>query len=502
VFKPSAVFATDSYKLGHMVQYPEGTELVYSNFTPRTAKYSPVPAELDDGKIVVFGVQSLVRDLRDFWEETFFKVDWDTIKENLEEATASFVGDAGFEQGIENFRKLHNLGYLPLLIKAIDEGEVISPKVPMLTMCNTHPDFYWLTNYIETWISQELWKMPTVATIARAYRRLVTKYAIETGAPLEFCDWQCHDFSARGLCGMYDNGKVGAAHLTSFKGTDSLLGVQFINQYYDGKQTFVGGSVPATEHSVMCMGGKEDELETYRRLITMYESGIVSIVSDTYDFWKVITEYVAILKEDILNRKPDSMGMAKVVFRPDSGDPVKIICGDPDADVGTPAHKGAVECLWDVFGGTTTANGYKVLNERVGLIYGDSITLKRASEILEGLKAKGFSSNNIVFGIGSYSYQGALTRDTFGFAMKATYGLVNDEGREIFKDPVTDDGTKKSAVGMLRVEKDEAGEYRVFDRQNTEQEMLGELKIVFFNGFLGLMQPISLIRQRILDSIR
>ena len=209
----------------------------------------------------------------------------------------------------------------------------------------------------------------------------------------------------------------------------------------------IGGSVPATEHSVMCMGTKDNEIGTFERLITeLYPTGIVSIVSDTWDFWQVITEYLPQLKSRIVARD------GKVVIRPDSGDPVKIIVGDKDAVPGSPEYKGAIECMWEVFGGTVTEKGYKLLDSHIGLIYGDSITLQRQEAILGGLKEKGFASFNVVLGIGSFTYE-YVTRDTYGFAMKATYGEVNGEPRNIFKDPKTDDGTKKirkRLTGSLR----------------------------------------------------
>lgn len=198
------------------------------------------------------------------------------------------------------------------------------------------------------------------------------------------------------------------------------------------------------------------------------------------------------LKTEILNRKPNALGLAKMVLRPDSGDPVKIICGDPDAAPDSPAFKGAVQCLWDIFGGTETDQGFKVLHERVGLIYGDSITLDRAQAILTGLSAKGFASCNIVFGIGSYTYN-YLTRDTFGFAVKATWGQVNGIGRELFKDPITDSGVKKSAKGLLRVEQTADG-FMLYDQQTAEQEQQGALEVVFKNG--------KLFRECSLDEIR
>jgi len=271
---------------------------------------------------------------------------------------------------IDHIEALHDLGYLPLKIKALEEGSRVNIKVPMFTVINTIPEFYWLTNYIETSISAETWKPCTTATLAYEYKRLLTEYAHKTGAPLESVAIQAHDFSFRGMSGAEDAALSGLGHLSSFIGTDTVAAIDYAEELYNATEV-VGVSVPA---------------------------------------------------------------LAKTVFRPDSGDPVKVICGDVDAEPGSPEYKGAVECLWKTFGGTETDKGYKLLNERVGLIYGDSITLERAKAILEQLEAKGFASTNIVFGIGSYTYQ-YLTRDNFGFAMKATWGQVDGEGREIFKDP-------------------------------------------------------------------
>ena len=275
----------------------------------------------------------------------------------------------------------------------------VNIKVPLFTVRETRKEFAWLTNYLETVLSNFNWKPITVATIAHEYRRLLEAYADLTGADAAFIDWQAHDFGAR-LSGPEDSMRAGFAHLCSFTGTDTVAAIDYAEQYYgaDSDRELVGGSVPATEHSVMSMGGKLDEIGTFRRLITeVYPSGIVSIVSDTWDFWQVITEYAATLKDEILARAPNALGQAKVVFRPDSGDPVKILtgylpdelAGDADADgmytvkdtggkITEAERKGAVECLWDLFGGDLTAKGFRVLHPRVGLIYGDSITLSRA----------------------------------------------------------------------------------------------------------------------------
>jgi nicotinamide phosphoribosyltransferase len=472
------LMSIDFYKADHRRQYPKGTEYVYANFTPRSSRLANLLEGYDE-RVVVIGVQAYIkRILIDQWNQEFFAKPKQEVVSKYKRRMDTSLGEGAVP--IEHIEALYDLGYLPLKIKSLPEGSRVNIRVPMFTVVNTLPEFFWLTNYIETSISAEIWKPCTTATIAYEYKRLLTDYAVQTGAPLDFIPVQAHDFSSRGMSGMLDAAASGIGHLANFIGTDTVAAIDYAEDYY-GIDGVVGVSVPATEHSVMCMGEKDNEIDTFKRLINdLYPSGVVSIVSDTWDFWKVISEYTKVLKQDILNRQPNAIGLAKVVFRPDSGDPVKVICGDADATPGTPEFKGAAECLWDIFGGTTTDNGYKLLNERVGLIYGDSITLQRAQAILKGLKAKGFASTNIVFGIGSYTYQ-HLTRDTFGFAIKATWGQVNGQGREIFKDPITDKGDKKSAAGLLRIEETENG-FELFDRQTPEQEQQGALDIVFENG--------------------
>ena len=485
--------AIDFYKADHRRQYPAGTEYVYSNFTPRSSKLAPVIDGYDD-KIVFFGLQGFIKHfLIETWNQAFFQRPKAEVIDEYKNRMDQALGKDAVPT--DHIGALHDLGYLPIRIKALPEGSRVNIKVPVFTLINTKPEFFWLTNYLETSMSAGLWKSCATATIAYEYKRLLKAAAIKTGVALDNIAIQAHDFSFRGMSGIHDAVQNGAGHLTSFIGTDTVAAIDFVEEYYNAAGV-IGVSVPATEHSVMCMGTKEDEVATFQRLIEeLYPKGIVSIVSDTWDFWQVITEFTRTLKDKILAREPNELGLAKVVFRPDSGDPVKIICGDPDAPAGTPAYKGAVECLWDVFGGTMTEKGYKVLHERVGLIYGDSITLERANQILEGLEAKGFASNNIVLGIGSYTYQ-YLTRDSFGFAMKATWGQVDGEPRNIFKDPVTDSGLKKSAKGLLRVER-EGDDYVLYDEQTQEQEAGGELAVVFEDGKLLLDETFANIRARL-----
>ncbi|CAB4202058.1 PncB Nicotinic acid phosphoribosyltransferase [uncultured Caudovirales phage] len=482
--KINALHAIDFYKTGHIRQYPKDTTEIYSNFTPRHS--------MDGAKeVVFFGLQFFIKDFLQGYFQEFFKAD---VVKTLKDYTSRMDDSLGKGVvGVNHLRQLHELGYLPLKIKALPEGSLVPIGVPVLTIVNTHPDFFWLPNYLEGALSCYLWKAITSATKAYEYKKLLTRFAIKTGTPVDFVKYQAHDFSFRGMSSLQDAALSGAAHLTSFHGTDSVLSLDLIEEYYS-LEDGIGGSVPATEHSVMCMGGKSGELDTIRRLITeVYPTGPVSIVCDTWDFWNVVTNYLPILKNEIMARD------GKVIIRPDSGNPVKIICGDIRAPFSTAESKGLTQCLWETFGGTVNEKGYKVLDGHIGMIYGDSITTVRALDILNRLDYKKFSSGNIVFGVGSFTYQ-YVTRDTHGFAMKATSAMIDGQRIEIYKDPKTDCGTKKSAKGLLSVEKED-GRYVLYDEQTECQEKSGELKVVFENGELINRTGFTEIRGRINKTI-
>lgn len=478
----------DFYKADHRRQYPEGTELVYSNFTPRQSRVA------ENDKLVFFGLQYLVKEyLVKQWNEGFFSQPKEKVVAQYKRRMDTALGPDAID--VNHIAELHDLGYLPLVVKGLPEGTIVSPKIPVVTIYNTIPKFFWLTNYLESLMSAILWKPCTSATTAFQYRKIFNQYARETVSAndnIDFVFWQGHDFSFRGMSGVEDACISAAGHLLSFYGTDTVPAIDFHEIYYNAnaENELIGGSVPATEHSVMCMGTKDNEIGTFERLITeLYPTGIVSIVSDTWDFWKVITEFLPLLKDKILARD------GKMVIRPDSGDPVKIIVGDPNATPGSPEYKGAIECMWEVFGGTTTEQGFKLLDGRVGLIYGDSITIQRQKDILQGLKNKGFASFNVVLGIGSYTYE-YVTRDTYGFAMKATYGEVNGEARNIFKDPKTDNGTKKSAKGLLAVH-EVNGELLLKDECTWDEEKTGLLTTVFENGKIVKEYSFTEIRAKV-----
>lgn len=485
------LFFTDAYKLDHRRQYPAGTTNVYSNFTARGSR------DPDITRVVHFGLQAFLKDILMEASEAFFAADEDYVAKAWTERVESVLGPNAV--GSDQIRALHRKGYWPLRFCGVPEGTLVPLRVPSFTVENTDPEFFWLTNFIETAVSAATWKAATNATIAHRFRKLLDNAADLTSDVPEFVDWQAHDFSFRGLSSIDTAMASGAAHLLSFTGTDTLAAIGWINHFYTGDNGFIGGSVAATEHSVMSAGiADSDERETYRRLITeVYPTGIASVVSDTRDFWKVLTEILPSLHTEIMARD------GKLVIRPDSGDPADIICGtntnpklcdQAGHNDTSPAAKGAIELLYEEFGGHKNSKGYIELDSHVGLIYGDSITYERALDIMSRLEAKGFASTNVVFGVGSFTYQ-FNTRDNFSFAMKATSSVKDGELRELFKDPVTDSGTKKSARGRLAVLRDENDELYLVERATPEQEAASLLQPVWEDGQFVRTQSFANVRE-------
>jgi hypothetical protein len=808
------VLLKDGYKVGHKFQYPKDTLKVYSNLTARQGRKSAsnqyATRKSQKAGIVFYGAQAFIlRYLVEDFQDNFFSRPVEEVMSKYTRRINNYLGVGAVT--FDHISKLHDLGYLPLHIKAVPEGTYVPYGVPCMTFVNTHNDFYWVTNMIETLLSTELWKPCTSATSARQFRQVFDYYSKLTVSdePNPFVPWQGHDFSFRGMSGADDAMLSGSGHLLFFTGTDTIPAIDFLEYYYGANSDvdLIGGSVSATEHSVMCMGEETTEFKTFKRLITeVYPKGIVSIVADTWDLWNVITNTVPQLKEDILARdgkvvlRPDCydeqtkiltprgwvlfkdltvndkvaqvlednsyefvtpieivnydysgpmvhfkdphgkcdllvtpehrmvwdfkgkatiaeankykgsansrmfrsakapnhnrtlscLDRLRIAFQVDgsftsqdknninlgiisdticfnfskqrkvkrlvdicekgnftysvhqeskrqntiyiylpkdveitkdfswvdisdlcskwcqefieevfwwypchdarfkfdttvkavadileyvaisagygclitdtrkehfndvhtlhilknpmlgsqaiekevindfkgkvyctkvpsgkllvkrnrctavsgnSGSPVKIIVGDLDAPVGSPEYKGAIECLDDVFGHTLTTKGFKTLNPKIGLIYGDSITPERQIAILEGLAQKGYSSDNIVLGIGSYNYQ-YVTRDTHGFAVKATWGVTESRGEiAIYKNPKTDDGVKKSAKGLLFVGKDENGDLFLEQEVSSQKENQGCLRTIFLNGQLHNFQNINEIRKLAEESL-
>lgn len=265
---------TDFYKTNHYKMYPEGTSKIYSNLTPRKSRMQGV------NHIVVFGIQYFILEyLIKQWNEDFFGYT-DDIKGNKQRSAnwkAIVIKD--YKRVIDNtlgkdsistkhIEELWDLGYLPLEIKALPEGSLCPIGVPCLTITSTHPSAYWLVNYLETILSCTIWQPMTSATIAYEYKKLLTKYALETTGDSSLVQWQGHDFSMRGMSSLESACTSGAGHLLSFTGTDTIPAISFLEQYYNAniEKELVGASVPATEHSVACLcadsyGDKYTEVE-------------------------------------------------------------------------------------------------------------------------------------------------------------------------------------------------------------------------------------------------
>lgn len=640
----------DGYKVGHRPMFPVGANFTYGNLTARADRLfqrSVSKSQFWDSKVVWAGLQGVLQELTELWNRSFFSKPKDEVIKRYKRRMDYYLGEG--KVPVDGFEKLHDLGYLPIEVLALPEGARVNMNVPLYTIYNTHPDFYWFTNYLETSMSALIWKIVTCSTIAFEYRRVLKHWALMTGTPKEFVDVQGHDFSFRGI-GLEDvRGSFG--HLLSFCGTDTIPAIDYAEDYYGAnvEKEFVACSIPATEHAVATAnilselhyelekiraagegvteeGYKQLRLEAekrfFKRLITeVYPNGAVALVSDSFDFWGVVTKIVPELKDVILSRPKDSLGLAKVVIRPDSGDPVEIICGaeihteyeasqimiggghkglkprpkhvyyrdaqgqlflatdalhrnpnrtwaDLDEEILrkggekvlesframtdssrrvnperlekdapnpvkpmiygfltsmqieleidqtghyeygyhivehelTAEEKGAVECLWETFGGTTTSEGYRLLDEHIGLIYGDSITVQRTEEIMRRLAKKGFASGNVVLGIGSYTYQ-YITRDTFGQAIKGTAIQIDDTLIDLYKAPATEGETaKKSAKGFLRVDLVD-GNYVLAQEQDVTFDTLaqssGELRLVYRNGEFITRTSLGEMRHRL-----
>ena len=564
MFKPNTLYYSDGYKPGHKRMLAKGTTRLYGTWIPRSIKYAPQGVN----KIVSIGQSLSWRWLHDEFQENFFKLS--------KGKAMQFARDMSLYLGQsydgKHFGQLWELGYLPIQVQSLPEGIETGPNIPHMTFINTVDGFGWLTLYLETIVSSLSWKMPTSTTLALNYRRVCEEWVKKTDKEnVGLIPFLCHDFSSRGL-DPFSMISSGLGHAMLFRGSDSLIVIPAARYFYREPEDEVCiNSVNASEHSVsttkiFTVGEKQMIIDW----LIEFPTGILSIVADTFDLWKLLMEYIQDpeVKKLIMERD------GKLVIRPDSGDPVDIICGtisnileveslttnhleDSDfeendyikcdgrlykidhcsveeryEDYGReqttlweagydsfyneifssdkPEEKGVIEILWDAFGGTVNEQGYKVLDPHIGAIYGDSINAERQLSIYSRLEEKGFATTNIVLGIGSFTYQ-YNTRDTFGFAAKGAWFEVknsNEEGEleynsySIYKDPITDDGTKKSLKGFQFVWKDENGEYHVESEVNEGKAYNGIniLKTIYKDGEFFNLSSLTKIREK-LDNI-
>lgn len=472
ISKSNPLLATDVYKMGHMQQYAPGVNKVYSYLMARSSKTF--------NKAQFIGLQYPLM------EYLCTRLTPEMGEEFIENRNAILGGNS--EEINSKIRDLCNLGYFPLEIKAVEEGSILPVRNALMTITNTDPKFYWTVGFVES-LLLKVWYPITVGTTSFHYREVVEKFfkATVDNDQMGLKGFMVHDFGYRGDTSEEGAALSGMCHLANFLGSDTVPARKFAQKYYGATEPIML-SVPASEHSVMCSFSRENELAGFENMLDKYPTGIVSIVSDTFNLWDVLTKFAEQLKPRILARQ------GKVVFRPDSGNPENIICGDPAAPQGSPPSKGAIRLLEEKFGASVNSKGYKVLHPSVGLIYGDGMYLERYQRTLNRMKDMGYAASNLVIGVGGILRN--HSRDTLGFAQKATYVEVNGESREIEKDPITDPG-KRSHKGLIRLTWDAEHGYVTEDQVTPNEEQMGLLQTVFLNGKLTRQCTLQDIRARV-----
>lgn len=452
------ILRSDSYKISHWRVYDEGTTSVYSYLESRGGRFS---------ETVFFGLSYY---LQEYLSRPITIDDIDEAESRFEK---HFGNKAVFNREAWEYILTEHAGYLPLRIKAVPEGSVVPTRNVLMTIENTDPKCYWLTNYVES-LLLKVWYPTSVSTLSREIKKVIYSYLEKTGDPTGL-PFKLHDFGYRGVSSEESAAIGGASHLVNFMGTDTFVALEFIDHYYD--MEMAGFSIPATEHSVMCQRGEEGELEMMERFLDAFGKGggypAIACVSDTYNIWRACKDYWGDkLKAKVVDL--DSM----LVVRPDSGDPVVVVVQ-------------VVETLNDAFGHTVNNKGFKVLNN-VRVIQGDGINLESITAILEALTVRGWSADNIAFGMGGALLQSSVNRDTQKFAIKASSYVVNGERRDYQKNPVTDAG-KRSKAGRLKLVQDENGVYTTVSEDDSRQDVL---VTVFENGRLYNQSTFQEIRDR------
>lgn len=478
----TTLLLSDTYKQTHLRLFPKGLTKLVSYWTPRKA----MSKQYD--RMIFFGLQEFIKKylIEDF-NNNFFTRPIDEVIEEYKFYMNTQLGEGNYD--LDAIINLHNLGYLPILIRAIPEGSIVNMGIPCIELTNTHPDFAWLVQWLECILQVELWSTCNYATIGKIYKDIADKYYFRTVVGMN-SNMAMSDFGMRGMSCLEDSVRTSASWMLSFNKTSTIPALQYIRKYYSANENIGVGAV-STEHAVMGANFSVDgdEITFVKRLLTeIYPHTSFSMVSDTYDYWNMVKVILPQCKEEIMNHN------GKLLIRPDSGDIVEISIE-------------TIKFLWDEFGGTINNKGYKVLNPHIGIIYGDGCTTNKVEEIYKKLEELGFAANNIVFGVGAFCFHAIFeddgkfivnTRDTFGIAMKATYGEVRDLRFPIYKDPKTDTSKlKKSHKGCCAVIKGQNG-YKCVDGYNclvSDENTL--LKSVFCDGKLLKEVTFEEIRKRV-----
>ena len=449
------ILLTDSYKVSHVRQYPPGTTEVYSYFESRGGEFP---------ETVFYGLQY-------FLEEYLSKpITQDNINEADEFFTAHFFGNGELfnRQGWQYILDVYG-GYLPVSIKAVPEGTVVPVKNVMMTVVNTDPKCFWLTNYLETLLSQ-VWYPTTVATNSREQKKMIKQYLERTADNCDGIPFKLHDFGFRGSSSLESSALGGSAHLINFQGTDTMSAMILARQYYDAQMP--GFSIPASEHSTITSWGQENEVEAMRNMLETYPSGPVACVSDSYDIYRACSQYWGgVLKDKVLARD------GFLVIRPDSGEACEVL-------------PKIFQILEEKFGCTMNSKGYKILPQQVRVIQGDGISRHTLPGVLESVAKAGYSTDNLALGSGGGLLQ-KVNRDTCKFAFKCCSITVNSEQRDVYKQPV-DCPWKISKKGKLKLIK-KGKEFQTVSPMVEGDDVMIE---VFRNGKILTRQTFDEIRIR------
>lgn len=446
--------ASDSYKATHHRMYPEGTEKVYSYFESRLgAKYNST---------IFFGLQYI---LKNFLEGKV--VTEEAITKAKSRINAHLYEGAFNEEGWRYILDKYD-GKLPIRILAVPEGEVVGTNNVLMTIENTDPKCYWLTNYLETLLTH-VWAPSTVATKSYFVKKMMLGFLERTSDNTDLINFALHDFGCRGVTSMASAGIEGAGHLVNFLGTDTLPALDVIMDYYNTVE-MPAYSVNASEHSVMVSMGRDGEMDVLGNMLKAYPTGILSVVIDSYDYRKFIDNTYKIYGNKILKRD------GKLVFRPDSGQPNEVVVE-------------VYNSLREKFGYTINSKGYEVLNSKVGILWGDGIDEIGIRSVLFTLETMRVSAENIVFGMGGGLLQ-KINRDTQCFAFKSSYQERNGKGYDIFKQPL--DSSKTSKKGKLKLIKDSDGNFSTVANNAIGKNLL---ELVFENGILVRDMSFKQIRE-------
>lgn len=454
---------TDSYKPSHWLQTPPGLEYTHSYFESR-----PGARWVES---VFFGLQYILRAHLDTPD-----IQPDATAALLEAhfGNAQIFNKAGW-QALQDLK-----GALPLRIRAVPEGTVVEVDNVLMTVENTHPDFGWLPNYLESLFVQ-VWYSCTVATQSRVIKRLILQALERSGTP-SLIDYKLHDFGFRGSTSVESSAIGGAAHLVNFLGTDTIPALALCQQFYGAPMA--GHSIPAAEHFTITSWGREHEVDAFRNMLAKFP-GMVAIVSDSYNVYAACRELWGVqLRDEVLNHA------GVVVIRPDSGNPTEVL-------------DRVLTILANKFGCEENAKGYAVLHPQVRVIQGDGIDVTSVEHILGALMESKWSADNLAFGSGGGLLQ-KVNRDTQRFAFKASYvsGFTDGQpwARDVQKSPATD-MTKASKAGRLGLMKCHHGGYETV-RLDQMQTVSGRpwqgdcLQTVYEDGIFAPMQTLAEIRER------